>query len=102
MAHFQVLVCGSHDYDDAERVRWALNRLAFQRGPLVLVDTGEVIGPVAGARWLFASRGWMVAPTWRLTAFDTARIDHVLCFGEDREGMVSQARNLGIPVGEVL
>ena len=102
MAHFQVLVCGSQDYDDAERVRWALNRLAFQRGPLVLVDTGEAVGPVAGARWFFASRGWHITPTWRLTAFDTERIDHVLCFGEDHEGMVSQARNLGIPVGEVL
>lgn len=102
MAHFQVLVCGSHDYDGAEKVRWVLNRLAFQRGPLVLVDTGEAVGPVAGARWFFAARGWSIAPTWRLTAFDTARINHVLCFGEDSEGMVSQARNLGIPVGEVL
>ncbi|WP_296200573.1 hypothetical protein [uncultured Hyphomicrobium sp.] len=102
MAHFQVLVCGSHDYDDAEKVRWALNRLAFQRGPLVMVDTGEAVGPVAGARWFAGQRGWTVVPAWRLTAFDTARIDHVLCFGEDREGMVSQARNLGIPVGEVL
>lgn len=102
MAHFQVLVCGSQDYDYAEKVRWALNRLAFQRGPLVLVDMGDRTGAVAGARWFFASRGWRIAPTWRLTAFDDVRIDHVLCFGEDREGMVSQARNLGIPVGEVL
>lgn len=102
MAHFQVLVCGSHDYDDAERVRWALNRLAFFWGPLDLIDTGEPTGAVAGARWFACHRGWTVVPAWRLTVFDEHRIGHVLAFGEDREGMVSQARNLGIPVGEVL
>lgn len=102
MASFQVLVCGSHAYADAGRVRWALNRLAGQRGPLALVDTGEPTGAVAGARWLFAERGWPVVPAWRLTAFDEHPIDHVLCFGDDREAVVSQARTLGISVGEVL
>lgn len=97
---FRVLVCGADDYASAEMVRYALSRLHYQRGEIEVNDVGG-LGASAGARWYRAARGWPGASAWAMTAIDELRIDYVLCFGEDRQGVVSKARSLGITVGEV-
>ena len=97
---FRVLVCGSTDYDRADRVRFILNRLAFQHGPLSVFDLGGA-GADAGARWYRHARVWGGDTIWHLTAFDDARPDYVLSFGQDDRSVIDKARAAGITVGEV-
>lgn len=97
---FRVLVCGADDYANAEMVRYALSRLFYQKGALEVNDLGGS-GASAGARWYRTARGWSGVSAWAMTAIDDLRIDYVLCFGEDRQGVVSKARSSGITVGEV-
>lgn len=97
---FRILVCGSTAYENADRVRYILNRLAFQHGPVSIYDLGGA-GADAGARWYRAARGWAGDTIWITTAFDHISPDYVVCFGHDDRGVISKARAAGVTVGEV-
>lgn len=101
MTPCRVLVCGSADYARPEMVRFALDRLKYRKGDLIVYDLGGATGADAGARWHRMARGWPGETVWRQTVFDDVKPDYVLCFGEDERSVVSKARSLGVTVGEV-
>lgn len=114
---YRVLVCGGRDYADAEKVRWALERLARKHGALSIAQ-GGALGADAGALWYAYARGWPVqtfAADWKRLGKSAGPIrnatmlrefspDYVLAFpgGVGTADMVSKARSAGVPVGEVL
>lgn len=98
---YRVLVCGSVEYADAEKVRSALDRLARKHGTLQVFDLGGP-GAGAGARWYRVERGFSGGSAWHMTAVADLSPDYVLCFGQDDRGIVNKARSAGVIVGEVL
>lgn len=98
---YHVLVCGAEDYANAEMVRYALSRLAYHHGEIMVHDVGG-LGASAGARWYRHARGWSGRSVWAQTALDDIRPDYLLCFGTDGRDLASKARARGIAVGEVL
>ena len=100
MERFNVLVCGSPRYDQAEKVRYALNRLAWTQGDIRVIHLGGE-GAAAGARWYASARGWPVEQSFGPVVFKDERIDYVLRFGDDASGVVEEARSRSITVGEV-
>lgn len=114
---YRVLVCGGRDYADAGKVRWALDRLAHKKGPLVIAQ-GGALGADAGALWHGRDKGWTVltfeadwrrlggsaGPIRNATMLREFQPDYVLAFpgGRGTNDMVSKARSAGVIVGEVL
>lgn len=109
----RILVCGGRDFNDAEAVMRALDKLHAERG-ITLVIEGGATGADAGARHWASATGVDVRTFWadwqtygrragplrNARMIDEGRPDGVVAFpgGRGTDDMIRQARTAGIKV----
>lgn len=113
----RILVCGGRDFNERERVRWALSYQQDQYGPFTCVINGGATGadelgaewgrdyhiPVQTYRADWKAFGKFAGPLRNQRMIDEGKPDLIIAFpgGRGTADMVSKAKKAGIRVVKI-